>query len=519
MFQSSRTFRIFVSSTFSDLKTERNALQEKVFPSLRELAAAHGCRFQAIDLRWGVSEEAALDQQTMKICLGELSRCQKVSPRPNFIILLGNRYGWLPLPWEIPADEFDRIFLNLTKAEKPLALEWYHRDDNSIPAVYVLQPRTDEYETHAAWEQIETRLHAALEEAARLANLPESGLVKYQTSATEQEILQGAFQVADARENIFCFAREITELPEDEDAHDFRDFRKGKLDELATFRLANLKGRLKTTLGDNYHEYQTTWRNGNPSPTHIDQLCADVFAAIERVMLQEIGAIEQVDFLEKEISAHAFFGEERSRDFTGRENLLKQIDGYLLAENNSPLVIWGEPGSGKSALLAKAIQQEVHSFPQAVIVQRFTGATPNSSNIRSMLESLCRQITRAYQEKESDIPTGTKELLQEFPKRLGLARAETPLIIFIDAINQLLFEQGTPSLSWLPATLPPHVHLVISTTTGQVLEMLKQKLPQENLLNLGSLPMEEGASLLDKWLASAGRYPPTIAKKVPARTV
>lgn len=61
-----QTFRVFVSSTFSDLKAERNALQEQVFPKLRDLCQKHGCRFQAIDLRWGVSEEAALDQQTIK---------------------------------------------------------------------------------------------------------------------------------------------------------------------------------------------------------------------------------------------------------------------------------------------------------------------------------------------------------------------------------------------------------------------------------------------------------------------
>ena len=89
--QASRTFRIFVSSTFSDLVAERNALQEHVFPRLRDLCQQHGARFQAIDLRWGVSEEAGLDQQTMKICLGEIARCQKVSPRPNFIVLLGDR--------------------------------------------------------------------------------------------------------------------------------------------------------------------------------------------------------------------------------------------------------------------------------------------------------------------------------------------------------------------------------------------------------------------------------------------
>jgi len=57
MAQASRTFRIFVSSTFSDLKEERNALQQEVFPRLRELCMQHGTRFQAIDLRWGVSDE------------------------------------------------------------------------------------------------------------------------------------------------------------------------------------------------------------------------------------------------------------------------------------------------------------------------------------------------------------------------------------------------------------------------------------------------------------------------------
>ena len=75
MSQVSRTFRIFVSSTFSDQVAERNALQEQVFPRLRALAESHGCRFQAIGLLLGVSEETAFDQQTMKICLSETARC------------------------------------------------------------------------------------------------------------------------------------------------------------------------------------------------------------------------------------------------------------------------------------------------------------------------------------------------------------------------------------------------------------------------------------------------------------
>jgi len=67
MNQICRTFRIFVSSTFNDVKVERDALQERFFSRLRALCQQHGARFQPFDLRWGVSEEAYLDQQAMTL--------------------------------------------------------------------------------------------------------------------------------------------------------------------------------------------------------------------------------------------------------------------------------------------------------------------------------------------------------------------------------------------------------------------------------------------------------------------
>src|SRR3989442_413727 len=154
--QASKTFRIFVSSTFSDLKEERNALQRYVFPKLRELCLQQGCRFQAIDLRWGVSEEASRDQQTMKICLEEIKRCQRVTPRPNFIVLLGDRYGWRPLPTEIPDQEFKTIEMSITQAgHKALVYRWYKRDDNAVPPVWKLQTRDGNYGHPAQWETVE----------------------------------------------------------------------------------------------------------------------------------------------------------------------------------------------------------------------------------------------------------------------------------------------------------------------------------------------------------------------------
>ncbi len=199
--QTTRTFRLFVSSTFSDLKQERSALQTYVFPRLRELAQAHACHFQAIDLRWGVSEEAALDQQTMRICLSEIERCQKISPRPNFLVLLGDRFGWRPLPYTIPAQEFEILLPFIpnelrarleSRADQPEdARGWYRRDENAVPEEYVLQPRQkgSRFEAYENWEsEVERPLVTALERAAQQAGLNPDAMIKYSHSATGQEI-------------------------------------------------------------------------------------------------------------------------------------------------------------------------------------------------------------------------------------------------------------------------------------------------------------------------------------------
>ena len=100
-------FRVFVSSTFKDMELERNYLQKNTFKALTKLCNSYGYQFQAIDLRWGIPEGASIDQKGALLCLKELDRCQRMSLPPNFIALLGERYGWTPPPAEIPEDERD----------------------------------------------------------------------------------------------------------------------------------------------------------------------------------------------------------------------------------------------------------------------------------------------------------------------------------------------------------------------------------------------------------------------------
>jgi len=64
-----KTFRLFISSTFSDFHRERELLQTEVFPEIKVYCAEKGYTFQSIDLRWGVNQEAQLDQKTLELCL------------------------------------------------------------------------------------------------------------------------------------------------------------------------------------------------------------------------------------------------------------------------------------------------------------------------------------------------------------------------------------------------------------------------------------------------------------------
>ena len=183
-----RTFRVFLSSTFQDLEPEREAFRVRVVPELRRLCRSHGSDFSAVDLRWGIGREAGLDQRTMEICLAEVRRCLALTPRPNFVILLGRRYGWRPVPSEIPSSLFERL-VEAAGRDDRLLRRWYVADTNAVPPRHRLLARAADDD----WGATEAELPGALERAAENLPLAHPERVRFGASATEQEIEAGAF--------------------------------------------------------------------------------------------------------------------------------------------------------------------------------------------------------------------------------------------------------------------------------------------------------------------------------------
>lgn len=65
-------------------------------------------------------------------------------------------------------------------------------------------------------------------------------------------------------------------------------------------------------------------------------------------------------------------------------------------------------------------------------------------------------------------------MIQEFQTSLSLARWNHPLVLVIDSLDQFDPANGARMLSWLPATLPPHVRLIVSTLEDEEYESFQK---------------------------------------------
>ena len=190
-----KTIRFFISSTFKDFEQERDILHKFVFPKLKQLCHKNGFGFQPIDLRWGVMDEAGLDQQTMNICLNEIKR-SSYEPKPNLLLLVGQSFGWVPLPYDIKEDEFNTIIEKVSKEDKKLIKEWYIEDENAKDTTFYLKNKHDVLRDE--WNDKEKQMQKAFQEA--------SNLERYHASATEQEMKEGLDKFSEEVDHKHTFA-------------------------------------------------------------------------------------------------------------------------------------------------------------------------------------------------------------------------------------------------------------------------------------------------------------------------
>jgi hypothetical protein len=495
-----------------------------------------------------VNEESSLNQKTLQICFNEIARCQKVSPRPNFLILLGDKYGWQPIPEIISEDEMIAIERVLEGKEKELIQNWYKRDENAIPPEYVLQPkprleadetkRTEEIKVleYNLWKPVETQLLEILRKAVKNLNFSPEQNIKYIASATHQEIIRGALNPDNKdkrpQEHVFAFSRQIEGLPENKLAKDFRDLIGEIPDRESEKKLGVLKTEIKSVLKEchideipqieitekeqtqkvyklpaHYVNYNAGWVNNDVGINDLQKFNDVVHDALKKVISEQLAVVVDKDEINHEVKLHGEFKARLTEHFEGRENILKTIQSYLDSKSEKKVMsLIGASGTGKSSVMAQVVK--LNENKGATLVYRFIGTTSGSSNIMSLLQSVCGEMARAYgidaktlaregDEKAWYDMNGLADVLR---KCLALATAEKPILLFLDSLDQLSDTDNAKALYWLPRELNDHARFVVSS-----LPELDPALSATYKEELPVLPVEDAVEILKKWLSSIKR--------------
>jgi hypothetical protein len=125
-----------------------------------------------------------------------------------------------------------------------------------------------------------------------------------------------------------------------------------------------------------------------------------------------------IDPLAQEMADHTAFCTGAFASLYRTHRNPEKMIAYIKSNTHDPLAIFGEGGSGKSALMAHIFKRISEKNPHVAVVPRFMGATPSSSNIFTLLESLCKHIAGQYG-LEASTPTEYKEPIvpNSAPKR------------------------------------------------------------------------------------------------------
>jgi len=152
------------------------------------------------------------------------------------------------------------------EAENGFFTHWYRRDDNVIPAVYLLQPRIGVCAAYEVSKAVEVRLQEILLSAISHFPFSLDTLLKYNVSTTEREIVCGALNSMYAREHVLCFFRKIEGLSQ-EYSQGF-----GNPDAEANQKQVALKARLRQHLGTTIFDYTASLQEERPSTDRLDTL-------------------------------------------------------------------------------------------------------------------------------------------------------------------------------------------------------------------------------------------------------
>ncbi|XP_077980178.1 TPR repeat-containing protein DDB_G0287407-like [Glandiceps talaboti] len=482
--QESRIVRVFFSSPFRGLEMEREELAKTYWPRLSSMCSKAGYEFVPVDLRWGITSEKMSNAGTVEVCLREIDRSDL------FVGFYGQRYGW-----------------NGAKDE--------HLQRN-LDVAAIKYPWVNQYRDRSVTE-IEF-LHGFLNEPGK-----RTSCFFFRAKAYDEKMV-----------NIHKSTGNTDEVSKYTDEPN------------ATALLKSLKTQIKAVkekccdLVDEYSDPQTG--------------ALLMFKAIKKYLEETILAepAKETSDIQKESLLHEAYyisrlGVGTRRQYVGGERYLKDVDQHVISNvkgfRGKPLLILGDAGFGKTALIANWLHRHKQKYPDDLIAYHFVGCTPKSTSEKDILARLVLQLTLGFNEKFDEVQQVKAQPMKSslsdgglHGKLMKLRTRETydiyrelkdiiakisengrRAIIIIDSLNRMdPIHQTKQELYWIPMELPKGVSLIVSTLKNDTTRIkVWTEDRQWDTLEVSSLSSDERHTIIKEMLAMRGKeLTPTQVKMV-----
>ena len=234
-----------------------------------------------------------------------------------------------------------------------------------------------------------------------------------------------------------------------------------------------------------------------------DQIGADLW----QLIVQQYPEQDEHDGLAREERKHSSYRNSRQGVYIGGESYIDTLDTWI-DDGQQSILITGDSGSGKSALIANwmAVHQRAH--PDDVVYAHHLGCSNDASAIQPLLERLIetakQQLPEIYGSSLS-VPEDWWGLIAKVAEALNLLgrwsqRNNHRWVWVLDGLDRLISEDQQ-SLPWLPLTIPDGVVIVTSALECPAREILLER--RFTTLTIGPLKEQEQDVLIQQYL---GQY-------------
>jgi hypothetical protein len=282
-------------------------------------------------------------------------------------------------------------------------------------------------------------------------------------SVTELEILHGVLNEKPMHGHAYFYFRDpkyLERVPADNRQYFIAENAE------AVEKLEKLKQRIRGVCDEQVCEL----RENYATPEQLGEwILEDFTKLIDRLYPQD----QTPDPLDQEAARHDAYARGRRLGFVGREDLLRSLTKHAAAPGE-PIVLSGESGCGKSALLAEWVALWRREHADDLIIQHYIGSTPDSADWPGLIRRILGELKRAFAIPD-DVPFRSDALQSALNQWTVKAAGSRRAVLVLDALNQLVGDGGAKQLGWLPAVFPSNFRLLLSSLPDESLEAVRKR--------------------------------------------